>query len=108
MKIQAGTLNQRIDFLKQETTIVDGDYVTAWTAFLSAVPAQVRYLSGKEVLQSGENWQQMNIRITMREHDGINNNCRVIWKGKTLDVVYAYTDEDHTFTVMALEVTNGA
>jgi SPP1 family predicted phage head-tail adaptor len=62
-----------------ETTLSWSEYTTRW--------ASVEGVSAREFLLNGR--QDINIthRVRMRYVDGLNQNMRILWRGKTLEIV---------------------
>ena len=61
-----------------ETTLTWKDFLTRW--------ASVEGLSAREVLLNGQQETSVTHRIKMRYVEGLTQNMRIIWRGRTLEI----------------------
>jgi SPP1 family predicted phage head-tail adaptor len=62
-----------------ETTLTWSDLTTRW--------ASVEGASAREVLLNGQQDVNITHRVRMRYVDGMTQNMRLVWRGRTLDII---------------------
>jgi SPP1 family predicted phage head-tail adaptor len=62
-----------------ETTLSWSEYASRW--------ASVEGVSAREALMNGKQEVNVTHRVKMRYVDGLTQNMRILWRGKTLDIV---------------------
>ena len=86
MAIDPGRLRERVT-IQQATATRNriGETVQTWGAF-AEVWASVDGLSGREVLQSGQQRAEVTHRVGMRYVDGMTQQMRLSWRGRILEI----------------------
>lgn len=87
--IKAGTLRERVVVQKPSSTRSPAGNVTLGWATERTVWAAVHGLSGREVLQAMQADVTVSYRVIIRFFDGITPEHRILWRGRTLEVVTA-------------------
>lgn len=85
--IDPGRLRERITVQKAtevrsqigETTLKWSDFAERW--------ASVESISAREFLLSGQQHTEITHRIRMRRLDGLSSTMRVVWRGRTLEIM---------------------
>lgn len=85
--IDPGRLRERITIQKAsdvrnpigETTLKWSDYAERW--------ASVESIGAREFLLSGQQHTEVTHRIRMRHLDGLESTMRVVWRGRTLEIM---------------------
>jgi SPP1 family predicted phage head-tail adaptor len=85
--IRSGELRERVTIQVSaesrnnlgETTLTWTDFTTRW--------ASVEGVSAREVLLNGQQDINLTHRVRMRYVDGLTQNMRLIWRGRTLEVI---------------------
>lgn len=85
--IRSGELRERVTIQVSaesrnnlgETTLTWADFTTRW--------ASVEGVSAREVLLNGQQDINLTHRVRMRYVDGLTQNMRLIWRGRTLEVI---------------------
>jgi SPP1 family predicted phage head-tail adaptor len=87
--IQPGNLDQRVA-LQEEIRTPDGQggYALTWQT-VATLWAEVKPLSGREILHSDKLQARDLYRITIRNRKGILVSHRLLWQGQILDIVSA-------------------
>ena len=105
-RINAGQLKERITFIIPSVGPGDGrggNLPGPYTQ--TTVYARVRPLSGSEKLRLGQVVNDESYEITIRRLSTASPKQRVMWKGRTLNVLAVVPDEDSEYQV--LTCTNG-
>lgn len=86
MAIDPGRLRERVT-IQQATATRNriGETVQTWGTF-AEVWASVEGLSGREVLQSGQQQTEVTHRVRMRYVTGLTQQMRLSWRGRTLEI----------------------
>jgi SPP1 family predicted phage head-tail adaptor len=86
MAIDPGRLRERVT-IQQATATRNriGETVQTWGTF-AEVWASVEGLSGREVLQSGQQQTEVTHRVRMRYVDGMTQQMRLSWRGRILEI----------------------
>lgn len=85
--IRSGELRERVTVQASaesrnslgETTLTWSDFANRW--------ASVEGVSAREFLLNGQQDVSITHRVRMRYLEGMNQNMRLIWRGRTLDIV---------------------
>lgn len=85
--IRSGELRERVTIQVSaesrnnlgETTLTWADFTTRW--------ASVEGVSAREFLLNGQQDINLTHRVRMRYVDGLTQNMRLIWRGRTLEVI---------------------
>lgn len=98
--IKSGLMRERID-LQAPTDVrsLTGEATLSW-ATTATVWADVQGLSTRDLLQA----QQANViathRMIIRFRDGVTNQYRVVWRGKTMEVASVTEHENRSKMVL--------
>lgn len=86
MAIDPGRLRERVT-IQQATATRNriGETVQTWGTF-AEVWASVEGLSGREVLQSGQQQTEVTHRVRMRYVSGLTQLMRLSWRGRILEI----------------------
>jgi SPP1 family predicted phage head-tail adaptor len=86
MAIDPGRLRERVT-IQQATATRNriGETVQTWGTF-AEVWASVEGLSGREVLQSGQQQTEVTHRVRMRYVTGLTQLMRLSWRGRILEI----------------------
>lgn len=89
--MQAGRLRHRITLqsLVPNSRGAAGGQIKAWTDFVTAIPAEVASVSGREFFASTQIQTQVSTKITIRYRDGVDATMRVIHITRNGPVYYA-------------------
>jgi SPP1 family predicted phage head-tail adaptor len=94
--IQAGTLNERITFQQAtETRNVLGEMVPVWSD-IATVWARVEGVSAREYLSAGQMDVTITHKVTIRYRSELTQKMRVIWRGRTLEIVSLLEHDNRT------------
>jgi SPP1 family predicted phage head-tail adaptor len=84
--IDPGRLRERVTIQQAtETRNRLGESVSTWATFVERW-ASVEGLSGREVLQSGQQQTENTHRVRMRYVDGLKGTMRIMWRGRVLEI----------------------
>jgi len=84
--MRAGEKRHRITIKKPtESQSGTGEVTTSWST-LGTVWASVQPISGREAIQADQAIAESTIRIRMRYVHGLDTDCRIIHKGRTLEI----------------------
>lgn len=85
--IDPGKLRERITVEQAaETRNSLGETVLSWTTFAERW-ASVEGVSSREALELGRVEVSISHRVRLRYLDGMTHNMRIIWRGRTLEIV---------------------
>jgi SPP1 family predicted phage head-tail adaptor len=85
--IRPGELRERVTVqVASGTTNALGETVLAWSDS-SAVWASVEGVSAREALLAGQQETTISHRVRLRYLPGLNQQMRLSWRGRTLDIV---------------------
>ena len=85
--IEAGKLRERVTVeVASGTTNSLGETVLSW-ATTSAVWASVEGVSAREALDAGQQEVTITHRVRLRYLPGLNQNMRLAWRNRTLNIV---------------------
>jgi len=86
MVLDPGKLRERVTIQQAtETRNRLGEATQSWNAY-AEVWASVEGLSGREVLQSGQQQTEVSHRVRMRYVHGMTQNMRILWRGRVLEI----------------------
>ena len=86
MAIDPGRLRERVTIQSAtEARNSIGEVVQTWSTFGEAW-ASVDGLSSREVLQSGQQQTEVTHRVRLRYVDGLTQQMRLSWRGRTLEI----------------------
>ena len=86
MAIDPGRLRERVTIQSAtEARNSIGEVVQTWGTFVE-VWASVDGLSGREVLQSGQQQTEVTHRVRMRYVTGLTQRMRLSWRGRILEI----------------------
>ncbi|MEI9600251.1 phage head closure protein [Moellerella wisconsensis] len=94
--MQAGRLRHRVIF--QRTEMVKNEYgerEKKWTN-ITVTRAEVRAISGRELLSAGAEMSEVTVRVWMRYRSDINSTCRMIYRGLIYDIQSVIPDVKFT------------
>lgn len=106
MTIYAGRLNERVTVQRPtEARNMLGEATLGWED-VAVVWASVEGMSSRDVLQAMQANVVATHRIRIRALAGVNHECRIIWRGRTMEVA-SVVDRDHrtVLEMLAREVT---
>jgi SPP1 family predicted phage head-tail adaptor len=86
MALDPGRLRERVTV--QRATVSRnsiGESVQTWSDLVERW-ASVEGLSGREVLQSGQQQTEVTHRVRMRYVDGMTHTDRLLWRGRVLEI----------------------
>jgi SPP1 family predicted phage head-tail adaptor len=86
MVLDPGRLRERVA-IEQATGSRNaiGEVTQTWSTFAERW-ASVEGLSGREVLQSGQQQTEVTHRVRLRYVDGLTQQMRLSWRGRTLEI----------------------
>lgn len=87
MPIKAGRLRERLTI--QAPSAVRkalGETVLTWQTE-AVVWGEVESLSAQEIVQAMQNQLQVTHRVTIRYYAGLTSEMRLVWRGKTLEIL---------------------
>jgi len=86
MALDPGRLRERVTIQSAtEARNSIGEVVQTWSTFGEAW-ASVDGLSSREVLQSGQQQTEVTHRVRLRYVDGLTQQMRLSWRGRTLEI----------------------
>ena len=87
MAIDFGQMTERVR-VEQPTEDRNrfGESVQSWATY-SERWASIEELSSREFLSQGQQQTEITHRVRMRYVDGLTQNMRLIWRGRTLEVI---------------------
>ena len=84
--IDPGRLRERVTIQQAtETRNRLGESVASWSTFAERW-ASVEGLSGREVLQAGQQQTEVTHRVRLRYVTGLKATMRILWRGRTLEI----------------------
>ena len=85
--IDAGSLRERVTVERaSESRNALGETVLSWATFAERW-ASVEGVSSRELLQYGQQQIEVSHRVRMRWLDGLTHSMRIVWRGRTLEIV---------------------
>ena len=85
--IDAGSLRERVTVQQaSESRNALGETVLSWATFTERW-ASVEGVSSRELLQYGQQQIEVSHRVRMRWLDGLTQSMRIVWRGRTLEIV---------------------
>jgi len=88
--LRAGRLRNRIDIEKTRVTRDSrGGETDSWYTLISSVPCAFIQLTGREYYAAQQEFADVDIRVEMHYHRGVDETCRVKYGGKYYDIVAA-------------------
>jgi SPP1 family predicted phage head-tail adaptor len=85
--IDAGSLRERVTVQQaSESRNALGETVLSWATFAERW-ASVEGVSSRELLQYGQQQIEVSHRVRMRWLDGLTHSMRIVWRGRTLEIV---------------------
>lgn len=94
--MQAGRLRHRVTFQSPApVTLPSGQRERQW-AFLAETWAEVKSVSGRELLTAGAEMSEITVRVWMRYRPDIHPACRMVYRGQIYDIQAVIPDEKFT------------
>jgi SPP1 family predicted phage head-tail adaptor len=86
--MKAGDLRERITVLAyRETKNAMGEMVPVYDETFAEVWASVQGVTAREFLLAGQQQTEISHRVRMRFLTGLTQRMRVVWRGRTLEIV---------------------
>lgn len=106
MSIYAGRLKERLTIQRpNEVRNALGESTLGWED-LATVWGSVDGMSSRDVLQAMQANVVASHRVRIRSLPGVTHECRVIWRGRTMEIASVVDREDRTmFEMLVREVT---
>jgi SPP1 family predicted phage head-tail adaptor len=96
MALDAGKLRERVTVQQAtETRNRLGESVLDWGTF-AEVWASVEGLSARELFSFGQQQIEVTHRVRIRLRDGITSKMRLLWRGRTLQIISVLEQDDRT------------
>lgn len=104
----AGDLSERVTIeAPTSTRTASGAPVLSW-GVVATVYADVHGVSGREIVQSMQVDGLVTHRVKIRFREDVDSQCRILWRGKVLEVVAAVPRFQRAFLeITAREVEDG-
>jgi len=84
--IDPGRLREPVTIQRATETVNNiGEVVQTWSTYVERW-ASVEGLSGREVLQSGQQQTEVTHRVRLRYVDGMTQQMRLSWRGRILEI----------------------
>jgi len=105
--MDAGELRERVTVLAPtETRSRMGEVVLAYDTTFATVWASVDGVSAREYLLSGQQQVDISHRVRMRYLAGLTQSMRILWLGRTLEIISVLERENRTIhELICQEVT---
>ncbi|OAT53986.1 phage head closure protein [Providencia heimbachae] len=92
-----GRLRHKVTFQRSELVkLPSGARENQWVDIATNVRAEVKGISGRELLASGAEMSEITVRIWMRFRPDINSTCRMVFNGLNYDIQSAIPDVKRT------------
>ncbi len=86
--MKAGDLRERITVLAyRETKNAMGEMVPVYDTTFAEVWASVQGVTAREFLLAGQQQTEISHRVRMRFLTGLTQRMRIVWRGRTLEIV---------------------
>jgi SPP1 family predicted phage head-tail adaptor len=86
--MKAGDLRERITVLDyRETKNAMGEMVPVYDTTFAEVWASVQGVTAREFLLAGQQQTEISHRVRMRFLTGLTQRMRIVWRGRTLEIV---------------------
>ena len=86
--MNAGELRERITVLAyRETKNAMGEMVPVYDQTFATVWASVQGVTAREFLLAGQQQTEISHRVRMRFLTGLTQRMRIVWRGRTLEIV---------------------
>jgi SPP1 family predicted phage head-tail adaptor len=86
--MKAGDLRERITVLAyRETKNAMGEMVPVYDETFAEVWASVQGVTAREFLLAGQQQTEISHRVRMRFLTGLTQRMRIVWRGRTLEIV---------------------
>ncbi|HFF1654949.1 TPA: phage head closure protein [Providencia rettgeri] len=94
--MKAGLLRHIVIFQRPEKVRLDsGAFENQWVD-IATTRAEVKSISGRELLASGAEMSEITVRVWMRFRSDINSTCRMVFNGLNYDIQSAIPDVKNT------------
>lgn len=104
----AGSLRERVILQNPSMTRSPSGAPRLGWATAGTVYAEVHGVSGRELIMAMQSNNLVSHRVTIRFRDDVDGETRMIWRGKTLEVVSALPRHNRTYLeCMVREVVEG-
>lgn len=105
--VAAGRLRHIVSIDRQvEVVDSNGDHLREWQNITSR-RAEIKPLTGRELLLAQQVQSQVTVAITMRYLAGIDASCRIRFNGATYNVLAVINDADSGIETMTLQCAVG-
>lgn len=95
--MQAGRLRHIVTFQRAEITILQsGQREKLWVDIGQPVNAEVKPVSGRELLTAGAEMSEITVRVWMRYRQDIHPACRMVYRGQVYDIQAVIPDVKFT------------
>lgn len=103
--MRAGKLRHRIKITTPTESRGDTGEITYTWSTLATVWASVEPISGRELIQADQMQAEATVRIRLRYIPNLTTQCRIVHKGRTLEIVSAQniTDRNAEFELLCRE-----
>ncbi|MEX9222311.1 phage head closure protein [Providencia rettgeri] len=94
--MQAGRLRHKVTFQRNELVkLPSGARENQWVD-IATTRAEVKPISGRELLASGAEMSEITVRVWMRYRSDINSTCRMVFNGLNYDIQSVIPDVKKT------------
>lgn len=92
--MEPGRFRHRIMIQNFETVeLPSGSEMAVWVdASITPIPAEVKAISGRELLASGAEHSEATVRVWLRFRDDVSSASRMLFRGLVYDIVAALPD----------------
>lgn len=95
--MQAGRLRHIVIFQRTETVkLPSGQREKQWVDISHSIRAEVKPISGRELLTAGAEMSEITVRVWMRYRPDINAACRMVYRDQVYDIQSAIPDVKFT------------
>ena len=105
MALDAGTLRERVT-VQQATENRNrlGEAISEWSTF-AEVWASVNGVTAREYLLAGQQQIELSHRVKMRYLSGLTSKMRLVWRGRTLEIISILEHENRSIHELICQET---
>jgi SPP1 family predicted phage head-tail adaptor len=105
MALDAGTLRERVTVQQAtETRNRIGESISEWATF-AEVWASVNGVTAREYLLAGQQQIELSHRVKMRYLSGLTSKMRLVWRGRTLEIISILEHENRSIHELICQET---
>ena len=103
--IKAGQLRERVTVQQSsESRNSLGETIFAWSEF-ATVWADVQGVTARELLLAGQQQVEISHRVRMRHMPGLKSQMRLLWRGRTLEIISVLEHENRSIHELICQET---